>query len=259
MPETAVIAPIYTTLKRNGDTPLYAQIERNIEINIATNRLKQGDLIPGEVELSNRYQVSRVTVQQAIKELVSAGLLYRIQGKGTFVAQSAIERTESNITSFFYEMIESGRKTKAEVSMDVIQPEPEVRRILNLDSDELVIITRRLRYVDDEPIVYQVNTTRQSLCPDLTTEDLSTQSFQYTLEMKYNLRLAELEENLTCIKPDEHLSQLLEISPPIPVLVATRMLYSTGGRIIGMAKTHFRGDRYAYKVVRNISLSNIST
>ena len=252
MPESASV-PIYTPLKRGGDTPLYVQIERDIEINIATNRLQPGDLLPGEVELSNRYQVSRVTVRQAIKELVAAGLLHRVQGKGTFVAQAAIERTESNITSFFYEIVESGRKTRAKVSMEVVWPESELRRILKLDPAEQVIITRRLRYVDNEPLVYQVNTTRESLCPGLTAEDLSAHSFQYTLEIKYNLQLVELEESLTCISPDRELARILGISPSVPVLVATRMLYGVGGIIIGMAKAHFRGDRYAYKVVRNMS------
>lgn len=247
--------PLYTPIKRNIDAPLYAQIERDFEISIATNRLKPGDPIPGEVELANKYGVSRVTVRQAIKELVAAGLLYRVQGKGTFVLQPSIERVEPNITSFFYEMIESGRKPRADVSTEVRKANFEERRILQLEEDERVIVIKRLRYVDDEPIIYQVNTVREALCPDLASEDLSIQSFQYTLEIKYNLRLIELEETLTCMKPDEELAQILGIPTSVPLLVATRSLYGVGGKIIGIAKAHFRGDRYIYKVVRNMSLS----
>ncbi len=253
MSNPAYPAPLYTPIKRDIDTPLYVQIERDIEISIATNRLQPGDLVPGEVELANRYGVSRVTVRQAIKELVADGLLYRIQGKGTFVSQPTIERMEPNITSFFYEMLESGRKPRAEASSEVCQPEPEISRLLQLDPDELVIVVRRLRYVDNEPLIYQVNTIREALCPGLASEDLSAQSFQYTLEIKYNLRLVELEENLTCIEPDEELAQLLEIPTTVPVLVDTRMLYGVAGVIIGLSKAHFRGDRYTYKVVRNMS------
>ena len=90
--------------------------------------------------------------------------------------------------------------------------------------------------------------------PDLASEDLSTQSFQYTLEIKYNLRLVELEESLTCMMPTEELAQVLDLSMSVPLLVATRMLYGVGGKTIGVAKAHFRGDRYVYKVVYNTSL-----
>ncbi|HBY96113.1 MAG: GntR family transcriptional regulator [Ardenticatenaceae bacterium] len=242
-------------IQRDVDAPLYTQIQRDIEISIATNRLRPGDLLPGEVELANRYGVSRVTVRQALRELVTEGLLYRIQGKGTFVSQPMIQRTEPNITSFFYEMLESGRKPTAKVSSEVRSPDPETQRLLKLGPDELVIVIQRLRYVNGEPIVYQVNTTRESLCPGLTSEDLSVQSFQYTLEIKYNLRLVEVEEHLTSLKPGEELAQILEIPPTVPVLVDTRMLHGVGGVIIGMSRAYFRGDRYTYKVVRGLSSS----
>lgn len=246
--------PLYTPVRRDIEAPLYAQIERDFEISIATNRLRPGDLIPGEVELANKYGVSRVTVRQALKELVAAGLLYRVQGKGTFVMQPPIERAEPNITSFFYEMIESGRKPRADVSTEVRKATEEERLALHLEPDEQVIVIKRLRYVDDEPLVYQVNTIREALCPELAFEDLSRQSFQYTLEIKYNLRLIELEESLTCMMPDDEMAQILNIPLSVPVLVATRMLYGVGGKIIGMAKAHFRSDRYVYKVVRNTPL-----
>ncbi len=250
-PESAT--PFLSHVERNLDAPLYAQIQRDIQIGIATNKFKPGDTVPGEIDLANRYQVSRVTVRQAIGELVAAGLLYRIQGKGTFVAAPMIERAEPNVTSFFYEMVESGRQPRAKAWSEVAKPDPETARKLELKPGERVIVTQRLRYVNGEPIAYQVNATRHSLCPGLEKEDFSAQSFQYTLEVKYGIRIVEVEESLTSIKPDDTLAILLSIPPTMPVLLDTRRHHGPDGVIIGKAQTYFRGDRYTFKIVRQLT------
>ncbi len=253
MLESVISKPFATTVQRDLDAPLYAQIQREIELGIATNRLRPGDLVPGEVELAARYGVSRVTVRQALSELVTEGLLYRIQGKGTFVAAPMIQRAEPNITSFFYEMRESGRELRAQARSEVCKPDPETVRLLQLPPDELVIITRRLRFINNEPLAYQINTTRHALCPGFEHEDLSAQSFQYTLEIKYGVRIVEADEQLSSIIPDAELARVLEMPTTMPVLVDSRTLYKAGGELIGRAQTFFRGDRYTYKVTRRLA------
>lgn len=246
-----------TSIQRNGEAPLYAQIQRDIEIGIATNRLRPGDMIPGEVELANRYGVSRMTVCQALRDLMSEGLLYRTPGKGTFISHSRIQRNEPYITSFFYEMLESGHKPSAQVWSDICSPDQETICQLKLKPGELVIVTRRLRFVDDEPVVYQVNTTRHEVCPGLVHEDLSVQSFQYTLEVKYNIRYTEVEESLTSAKPDEVVAHYLGIPTDVPVLVDERILYGIGGMIIGSMRAYLRGDRYTFNLTRRLSASDL--
>lgn len=253
MTEPEFVTPFLTQVQRNLDAPLYAQIQRDIQIGIATNKLRPGDTVPGELELANRYGVSRITVRQALSELVAEGLLYRIQGKGTFVAAPMIQRAEPNVTSFFYEMMESGRRPSAKAWSEVVKPDPESAHLLQLKPDEWVVVTRRLRYVNEEPIVYQVNTTRHALCPGLEYEDFSAQSYQYTLEVKYGLCIVEVEESLTSILPDEELARRLSIPLTVPVLLDTRRHHGPGDTIIGRAQAYFRGDRYTYKIIRKLS------
>ena len=114
-------------------------------------------------------------------------------------------------------------------------------------------MTRRLRYVDDEPIGYQVNTMCHALCQGLENEDFTERSFQYVLEINYNVRYAELQESLTSVGADEHMAQLLDVPVGAPLLLDSRLLYGVGGRIIGRSQAHFRGDRYVYKLVRSVS------
>jgi GntR family transcriptional regulator len=260
--EPPLAGPLLAQVHRDLDAPLYAQIQRELEISIATNRLRPGDMVPGEVELANRYGVSRVTVRQALSELAAEGLLYRIQGKGTFVSAPMIQRAEPNITSFFLEMRESGRKPTAQSSSEVVKPDAETVRRLRLQPTELVILTRRLRFVDDEPIAYQVNTTRYSLCPGLEKHDFATQSFQRILEVYYGVRVAVVDEALASAMPDEQLAKLLQIPGTVPVLIDDRTLCNTSGEVIGSSRAYFRGDRYTYKIVyrlpRHVTESSVA-
>ncbi len=249
------MAPQSALIQRNFDAPLYAQIQRNIELDIATGRMQPGDLVSGEIELASQYGVSRATVRQALGELVADGLLYRAQGKGTFVASPMIQRAEPNITSFFYEMRQGGLKPTAQSSSEVCDPDAETVQALHLQRGEKVVITRRLRFVNDEPIGYQVNMTRYALCPGLENEDFSERSFQYTLEIMYNLRYAEVEESLTSVPANSRLAALLGVPEGAPLLLDARLLYTANNAIIGRSQAHFRGDRYIYKIVRRVCSS----
>lgn len=73
---------------RKGDRPLYKQLKEHIRTWIESNRLQPGDKIPTERELARLWGVSRLTVRQAIAELVEEGILYRVQGSGTYVAEA---------------------------------------------------------------------------------------------------------------------------------------------------------------------------
>lgn len=68
-----------------GKIPMYQQIERDLRVAILEGKLKQGDMVPSETELAARYKVTRMTVRQAINNLLVDGYIYRHKGRGTFV------------------------------------------------------------------------------------------------------------------------------------------------------------------------------
>ena len=79
------------TLDKNSPIPLYFQLEEILKERIETGELKPGDLLSSEKELSEKYQISRPTIGQALRGLVNEGLLYREKGKGTFIAKPKID------------------------------------------------------------------------------------------------------------------------------------------------------------------------
>jgi DNA-binding LacI/PurR family transcriptional regulator len=70
----------------NRQPPLYEQIKSHLVSEMNSQRLQPHDKLPSENELSRQFSVSRITVKKALADLVKAGRIYRIQGKGTFVA-----------------------------------------------------------------------------------------------------------------------------------------------------------------------------
>lgn len=72
-------------LQQNTSVPLYRQLKDKILSDISSGKLAEGEKIPTEIELSELYNISRITVRNAVKELVAEGYLVKKQGKGTFV------------------------------------------------------------------------------------------------------------------------------------------------------------------------------
>lgn len=73
----------------NKRIPIYLQIREYITEQIHLGSWKPGDTLPSENELARLFQGSRITVKQALKTLVEEGVVYRVQGKGSFVAEGA--------------------------------------------------------------------------------------------------------------------------------------------------------------------------
>src|SRR3954471_13942573 len=91
-------------INKNSPIPIYYQLEGYIKELIENGELQPGDVLPPEREYAEKYQISRMTVRQAFTQLVNEGYLYRLQGKGTFIAERKIEKPLQGITSFTEDM-----------------------------------------------------------------------------------------------------------------------------------------------------------
>ncbi|MBO3746554.1 winged helix-turn-helix transcriptional regulator [Streptosporangiaceae bacterium NEAU-GS5] len=79
-------------LDRWGPVPLYRQIADMIRARIEERELRPGDLVPSEARLMADHKVARTTARRAIRDLRERGLVYTIQGEGTFVGPSDVIR-----------------------------------------------------------------------------------------------------------------------------------------------------------------------
>src|SRR5215510_11851909 len=91
-----------TTPEREPRLPAYLTIEHALRAEIA--RLQPDDPLPTEAELCRRFGVSRMTAREGVRRLVDQGLLYRVRGRGTFVARPAVHRQAGRLVGFSEEM-----------------------------------------------------------------------------------------------------------------------------------------------------------
>src|SRR5699024_6895399 len=176
--------------------PLYKQVRQKIlkEINY---HMKEGDLLPTEVELEKNYEVSRITIRKAIDTLEAEGYVEKIQGRGTIVTSTKIVQDAGSITSWTEEMHLKGKKPETKKQNNyLVKPSRKMKNKLNLHPNEKIICVERLSLVDEEPIALMFNYLREKHIPGLLEQGFIRESLYEELEENYNIVLEEANEQI---------------------------------------------------------------
>lgn len=236
------------TILEGSFIPKYRQLIEIIKEMIRSGELRQGMRIPSEKELEKKYGVSSTTVIKAMNELLREGVIYREQGKGTFVAKTRIDQELTKITSFTEDMLQRGLKPSSKVISVAAIPLPlEVMNNLILKKDEEVVKVHRLRLANGEPMAIQTSYLSYRLCPGIQKQDL-TQSLTIILRDRYNLHLVRAIQSLYPSLADDYEAEMLRISKGAPVLIAERTSYLPNNQPAEFLKSVYRGDRYKFFV-----------
>ncbi len=229
----------------NRPTPLYYQIQENLVELITLELLKPGDMLPSERELCRLYGVSRLTVRQAIEPLVMRGLLKRQHGVGTFVAEQP--RTGSfapTVMGFSQRMREAGAKPSSRLlEKAIVTAPPLVYHRLDLRADAQVVRLRRVRLVDDEPLMVETSYLPLARFPGLLEQDLGSQSLYRVLETAYNTAIAEADQTLEPTVLNEHEAELLGVAAGMPAMLVQIIAYTGDHQPVEFSKSVVRGDR----------------
>lgn len=239
-----------STLNRKVPIPLYYQLKEIIREQIEEGILAPGDLLPSERELSEKYGISRPTVRQALKELVYEGLLTREKGRGTFVAKPKLEYGFiQHFVTFYEDMAQRGYTLKTRVLRRELQDPPKrIAKALQLKEGEKIIFIERLRFVEDEPVVWVQNHIPHHLCPGLLEEDLTDRSLYRLLTERYNLKPQWAEVSLEPVLATDRDAELLGLEPKAPVLLMENITYDVSNRPIDLFISRFRGDKGRVRV-----------
>ncbi|HHV55442.1 MAG TPA: GntR family transcriptional regulator [Firmicutes bacterium] len=238
------------TLNREDPLPLYQQMYDLLRADLEKGVYSPGEQIPTELELARRHGVSRITVKQAIQKLVLEGRLYRIQGKGTFVARPRLSRKLKTITSFTEELKQRNLRPGIKLLLFEVQTAvPKVARALGIGDHDAVAVLRRLRLGDDEPMGLQTAYLPFSLVHPLLREEdkLATGSLYSVLE-GMGLRPVRAVEEYSAVLLDTPTAHLLGVRPGSPAFAVERVSYLPDDRPIEFVESFLRADRYTLQV-----------
>lgn len=203
-----------------------------------------GAPIPSEAELCQTHGVSRTTVRKAIDDLVNEGLLYRIQGKGTFVSATRVRERFVQFTAGFYEdLMARGIPLRTVVlSQAVIAGGKEIASRLRLALGDGVVKIRRLRFVNNHPVVLSDSFVPLHAFPGIESEDLTDASLYGTLREKYGATLARGTRYVSVVACNDEQAASLHTPTGSPLLVISGVMYDLDARPIEAGTAWLRGD-----------------
>lgn len=230
MPDLKTIFQIDHTSK----LPLYELIEENFRQLILSEKLKIGDPIPPEEELSECYGVSRMTVHHALGDLARQGWIVRRQGIGTFVKTVVSTRIAPSMLSFTEQMRAIGRTPSSRiVAIQVIPASGEIAGHLNIHADEPVIKLTRIRMADGDPILLESTYLSQAHFPGLENANvLETQSLYEYLDVHYGAKVVTMDQTLEPVLLSSTDAALLEAEPASPAILSEIIAYGSDRRPI---------------------------
>lgn len=226
--------------------PQYRKLYEILRKHIVNGVYDEGDLLPSENELCAVYNMARPTVRHALETLVKDGLITKKQGKG-----SIVRKPSQNIGILSIAGTASAVGVRY-LKTDMLQkpilkawPETFPFELSELEQESGCIYMERLRYVDDEPVFYDVNHLPNLFLPRITQRSFENKSLFEILRKHYQIEILGGEQQLKAVKPTVQLRQLLHLKPGQPVLYIERKLYSNKPDFNIYSTIYFNSDKHA--------------
>lgn len=233
----------------HGPTPLYYQLRSILEAKIRSQELKEKERLPSEAELCRQFNVSRITVRQALSELLRAGLIYRDRGKGTFITEGAGLRRPV-LKGSIEDLMVSARGTRIKaLSYGEINTPRELSKTLRIGKSEKAYRLEILRQTASGPQGYSLIYFPPNLGEMISIDEIKESTEIISLvEDKLGIKAQGAHQTIDVGVADKHLARHLSVKRETPLLVISRQYYTRKGSLMFLAKTYFRPDRFRYEI-----------
>lgn len=229
-------------MKAAAPGPLYAKVKHGILEAVRSGHWRPHQRIPSENELVRTYGVSRMTVNRAVRELAQEGWLRRVQGVGTFVADTRAQSALVEVRDIAEEIEARAHRHSADVLLLEEQgAAAEVAEALGIREGAIVFHSLLVHRDNGLPVQLEERFVRPEAAPGYLAQDFTrTTPHAYLME---TAPLSEAEHVIEAVTADEREAHLLELQRPEACLLLHRWTWSNG-RAASFAHLLFPGSRY---------------
>jgi GntR family histidine utilization transcriptional repressor len=222
--------------------PLYLKVKNHILENIDSGRWTASTRVPSENEIVREFRVSRMTANRALRELSDEGVLVRIAGVGSFVADRQPTTHPLEIRDIAEEIRARGHVHRAElVARERVRAVAALAQDFGVAPKTELFYSAIVHYENDVPILLEDRHVLPRIGPDYLKQD-----FSQTTAHDYLMRVAPLqaaEHVLRAVMPEERTRRLLKMKQREPCLLVIRRTW-TAGVIASVARLYYPGSRY---------------
>jgi GntR family transcriptional regulator len=228
--------------------PLYMQIKEALKQRILDGDYGAHERLPSESELMKMFGVSRITVRQSLRDLHSDGLVFSVQGKGTFVSKPKAVQDVQRLQGFGEAMAPQGYETSTRVlSADYVRPSQAIAEELSLNQNQRVFEVKRIRYLNREPISVDHSFFPAYIGEKLENKDLAQDIFPM-LENEFGESLGHADLKIEAIAASEDMANCLNVKTNSPCLRINRSVCNPSGDPIDFEYLTYRGDAFQYQL-----------
>lgn len=232
-------------IDKSSPIPVYYQLKNDLTSKIAKGVWKSGDCIASERELCEIYGVSRMTIRQAVGELVQEGVLLRIKGKGTFVCEQKLK--QQDMMSFTEIIKKTGNELVTEVlEFSTIETPEDFEDIFTLDN---LYKIKRKRIVDKECVALETVYIPVDYCGYIDKDMLNGSLFKILEKFGYVVDYSN--SSISAVIINEELKEVFGVDQEVPMLKVISKTYDNKDKMIFLEEAIYRSDKYLLEV--NIS------
>ncbi len=224
--------------------PKYYQIYEKLLEQIKSGEFEEYDRFYSDMDLVEKFDVSRGTIREAVKLLIQQGYLVREQGRGTFVTSPTIEQDSEKLMGFTELMEKHDIEPSAKIiEQDIVDAPINLMSLMELGEKDKLVHIVRVRYGNDHPLIIEQSYFVHELFQPIIDMDLESNSIYKLLYKHTNTELGEAKQQITAISAGKEEAELLNVKVGDPLLLMKRLIETKNGKVFQYSEDVYRSDR----------------
>jgi len=238
-------------INREIKTPLYEQLKLILQDKILLGEWGPGVLLPTEQQLCEQYSISRITVRNALDKLERNDLIERIQGRGSIVKKREVKKSNPEVRGYTKSMQLQGINPRSELlEKNLVVGNPNLVELFHLppNIDHHFWHFRRLRYINDDPVVIMNHYVRKELGDLMLNYELRNASFYSLFEKILNQQLHDSEGLITAVQASPENARLLKVEVGAALVWYRGITHLEGNVTVEVNYSLFVGDKFQFEM-----------